>query len=92
MLRHPCMDSFPGLLGQFKLNRTPRFLLHNNSTLSDAAGHDNITDPQGHQVTTAELAINGQVKQRQVTSLSMDLQLNSDCPDIFGFQRWFLAS
>ena len=48
MLHHPGVDSLPGLLGQFKLNRTPRFLLHNNGTLSDTSGYDNITDPQGY--------------------------------------------
>ena len=85
------MDSIPGLLGQFKLNRTPRFLLPNNSTLSDATGYNNITNPQGHQVTTAELAINGQVKQSKVTHLSMDLEQDSDCPDILGLQRRLLA-
>jgi len=62
MFRHPGVDSLPGLLSQFKLHWTACFLLHNDGTLSDAAGHDNITDPQCHQVTTAELAVNSQVK------------------------------
>jgi hypothetical protein len=78
MLRHPGVDCLPGLLGQFKLNGTTSFLLHNNGTLSDAAGYDNITDPQGHQVTTAELAVNGQVEESQVSRLPMDLEQDSD--------------
>jgi hypothetical protein len=53
------LDSLPGLLSQFKLNGATSLLLHYNGTLSDASGYDNITDPQGYQITTAELAING---------------------------------
>jgi hypothetical protein len=78
MLRHPGMDSLPGLLGQFKLNWTTSFLLHNNGTLSDTSGHDDITGPQGHQVTTTELAVYGQVKQSKVSRFPMDLEQDSD--------------
>jgi hypothetical protein len=57
------------LFSQFKLNRATGFLLHDHGSLSDVSGHCNITDPQGHQITTAELAVNGQVKQCKVTPL-----------------------
>lgn len=66
-MRNPSMDSLPALPGQCKLNRTSDFLLHDNGPLSDISGHDNITIPQGHQITTAELAGNSRVKQGQVT-------------------------
>jgi hypothetical protein len=62
------------LFSQFKLNRATGFLLHDHGSLSDVSGHCNITDPQGHQITTAELAVNGQVKQCKVTPLPLDLE------------------
>jgi hypothetical protein len=85
------MDGIPGLLGQLELDGAPGFLLHDHGTLSDATGHGNITDPQGHQVTTAELAVNGQIKQGQVALLFQDLEPDANSPDLLGFQRGLLA-
>ena len=91
LLFQPGIDSLTGLPGQLKLNGATGFLLHDNCAIFDAVSHEDITDSQGNQITTAKLAVNGQVEQGQVARFPMDLKPDSDGPDFFGLQRRFLA-
>jgi hypothetical protein len=75
---NPAMHRIAGLFGQFELNRTPRFLLHKNSTLFDAASLTHITDTQSHQITASELAVNGQVEKSQIAYLFLQLEPGPD--------------
>jgi hypothetical protein len=56
------MDGLSGVFGQLELDRTTGFPLHDNGTLFDTTGHVHIADTQRDQVTTAQLAVNGQVE------------------------------
>jgi hypothetical protein len=49
-----------------KLDRASGLLLDDHRTFSHPAAGDHITDPQGDQVTAAQLAVDGQVEQGQV--------------------------
>jgi hypothetical protein len=68
-MRNPCLCRLAGLLGQFKLHRATSLLLHNHGTISHATTRDDITDPQGNQVTAAQFAVDGQIKQVKVAWL-----------------------
>ena len=67
----PGSNHLAGLFGQFKLDRSPRFLLHYKGALFDTVPGDNITEPQGHQIVTAEFAVDGEVEQGQVPWLAV---------------------
>ena len=50
-----------------------------------------ITDPQLHEIARSQLAINGQVKQRQFANPTAELQPNPDRPDVLWLERRLLA-
>jgi len=75
------MDSHACLPGQLKLNGATCFLLNNNGPLSDVAVHNDITGPQGYQITATELAINGRAEKGKVACFSRTLQPAPDQPD-----------
>jgi hypothetical protein len=52
--------------------------------------HD-IDDLHPDQIATAQLAVDGQVKERQVAMVLGQLKPNPDRPDMFGLKRSFLA-
>jgi hypothetical protein len=80
------------LLGQFKLYRATGLLFHDHGTFFDAAARDDITYPQGYQVTATQFAVDGQIKQGQVAGLAQNLQPDTNRSDLFGFQWQFLAA
>jgi hypothetical protein len=51
----------------------------------------NVSDPQFGQVTGTQLAIDGQVEERQITRLLSKLKSYSDSPDISDSERGFLT-
>ena len=56
----------------------PGFLLHDHGPLPDASSNRDVADPQGHQITATELAVNGHVEQRQIAYLFIELEQGPD--------------
>ena len=67
------------------------FMLHYNGAFFDAVPVNHVTEPQGHQIATAQLAVNGKIEQGQVTWLAVQLEPDKDSPDLPGLQWWLLA-
>jgi hypothetical protein len=75
------VDGLPGLLAQFKSDRTPGFLLSDCCAIGGVAAGCNILYPDSDDVTAAKLAVDGQIEQGKVAHTTFDLQLGPDCPD-----------
>lgn len=88
---HPGRDRSTGWFCQLKLDRPPGLLLDDHGTLSDSPAGNHITDPQSDQVATAQLAVDGQVEQGQITPFPCDLESHTCGPDLTGLQGWLLT-
>jgi hypothetical protein len=55
--RDPGSDRVPGLLGELKLHRSLRLLLHDNRSRGDIAALEHIANPKPNQIATAQPAI-----------------------------------
>src|SRR5262249_60846925 len=84
---HILVDRLPGLLRQFEPDRLSSLLLTNGSSLHRVPIGSNVLDPEGDDITTAQLAVDGQVKHRQLANAAFDLQLRADCPDVLRTKR-----
>ena len=51
----------------------------------------NVADTQSHQIAATQLAVDGEVKKREVTGSGRQLQTNPDSPDLLQLERAFLA-
>jgi hypothetical protein len=65
------------------LNRAPGLPLDNRGSISDVACDADILDPQAHEVAPAQLAVDGQVEHREVTSAVFDFKPGADRPNVF---------
>jgi len=50
-----------------------------------------IPDPNPDEVAGAQLAVYGEIEQREIANPSSDLQADTDGPDLVSFQRRLLA-
>jgi hypothetical protein len=66
---NPVAHRLSGLLGDFKLNRLPRLLLHHHCSSGYGRTMSNISDSNLDEVTASQFAIDGKVEQSQVTDL-----------------------
>jgi hypothetical protein len=41
-----------------------------------------MVDPDGNKIAAAQLAIDGEIEQRQIARQSVDLESGSNCPDM----------
>ena len=57
----------------------------------DLAGREDIGDLEPNQVAAAQLAVDGKVEERQFTGPLGDVETDTDRPDMFRFERLFLA-
>ena len=89
--RDPGSDRVSRLLSDLKLHRSLRLLLHDNRAWGDMNALDHITNAKPDQIASAQLAVNGEVEQREFTSSMIELQSNPDGPDLLQLQRWLLA-
>ena len=51
-----------------------------------------ISDSNSDQIAGSELAVDREIKQREVTGAPVQLEPNPDGPDISQFQWWLLAN
>ena len=56
-------DRGSGSLRDLELHRSPGLPLNNHRPIADAAGMGYVSDSDGHQVATSELAVDGEIKE-----------------------------
>ncbi|HEY6620347.1 MAG: hypothetical protein WA776_17220 [Xanthobacteraceae bacterium] len=61
------VDSLAGLIRQLELDWVTRLFLSNRCTVHRIAAWGNILDLDGHDIAATKLAIDGQIKQGEVT-------------------------
>src|SRR5487761_2049054 len=88
---HPCRDGVPCLLSDLELHRPPGLLLHDDCTGSDVTALDDIVHAETDQITATQLAINGEVEQREFARSMIQPQPNPDGPDFLQLKRGLLA-
>ena len=87
---NPFGDGFPRLVGQFELYRPMGLLLQNGGSTGYLVTVSDVRKLQFNQITGPELAIDGQVKQRQISRAISHLQADSYRPDFSELQRCLL--
>jgi hypothetical protein len=86
---HPIPDCRSRLLGDLELNRPVGFHLDHGGAVAHMASHGHVVDPEANQVATAQLAVDGEIEQREVATPLFELKPDADCPDV---QRALLAN
>jgi hypothetical protein len=81
------VDGLPGLIGQFELDRSSRLLLAYDRAIDGISIRRDIFDPQGDDVATTKLTVDGKIEQRKVSGPLFDQQSGSDRPDLVWPQR-----
>ena len=89
--RDPGRDRVPRLLGDLKLHRSLGLLLHDDRRGSDPTALDHIVDAKPDQIAPAQLAVDGEVEQREFPGSMIQLQSNPDGPDLLQLQWGLLA-
>src|SRR6266566_622029 len=89
--RDPGTDRVPRLFGDLELHRPLGLLLHDNRAWGNMTALEHIANVKPHQVAPAQLAVDGEIEQREFPDSMSQLQSNPDGPDLLQLQRWFLA-
>ena len=66
------------LLGDLKLDRPLRFLLHDDRAGRAPATLDHIVNAESNQIATAQLAVDGEVEQGDLAGIAGHLQTGAD--------------
>lgn len=82
-LGNPCGDGIPGLFRQFKLYRPLSFALHDHCPWLNLTAMDDIANPEIDQIAAAQLAIDGEIEERQISNAMVVLKVNTNGPDVF---------
>src|SRR5208282_49916 len=72
------VDRLPGLFGDLEPHRPAGLLLADRGTFNGVAVWGNILDLESHDIATAQLAVDGEVEQRQVALAVCHLKLGAD--------------
>ena len=78
----PVADRAPSLLADLKLNRPPGLLLDHGRSIANSPGNGYVVDPQPHEVAAPKLAVDGQIEHRKIALAALQLQANTNCPDV----------
>ena len=87
---NPVPDRVARVFRHIELNGPTSLALDDGDTLSDTFANYEIRDFQANKVTTAQLAIDGQVEQRQIPEVSNELKPGTNGPNLLWEQRTFL--
>jgi len=77
------------LLGQLNLHRLAGFLLNDGRAVSGGSVDDELANAKLYEVAAAQLAVDSNVEQRQVSKAVLPLLVEADRPDLLRLQRWF---
>src|SRR6516165_12658188 len=80
--RQILIDRLPGLLGELESYRPTGLSLAHGCPLYCMAVGGDVIDPDGDQVTSSQLAVDGEIEQRQLSHLPLDLKPGSYGPDM----------
>ena len=80
------------LVGQLKPHRPTSLLLPNSRAVHRVAAWRYIVDTNGYHVAATQLAVDGEIEQREIPLATLHLQLGSDRPDMTGPQRRLSAN
>jgi len=72
-----------GLFSQLKPNGTPYLFLANARSVNRISVRSNVLDLEGDEITASQLAVDGQIEQRQIAGSFLDLELGPDRPNMF---------
>src|SRR5262245_9785072 len=67
-IRQPIADCLSGLVRELEIERPGRFPLDHPCTGPHPAPHPHILPPEPHQVTAPQLAVDGKIEKREITS------------------------
>ena len=85
--RDVAVDCLSGLFRHLEPDGLARLLLAHGCPIDSVTVGSNVFDPQGHDITSSELAIDSQIKHGQVACAPRDLQLATDRPDVLWPER-----
>jgi hypothetical protein len=85
------VDRLPRLLGDLEPDRPTGLPLADCRAIDRVAVRRNILDPQSDHVTTAKLAVDGDVEEREIAYAACELQPSAYRPDMLRLKRWFRA-
>ena len=87
----PSKKSLARLGHDLELNGTLSFLLHDSRPISDRSTSNDVTDLQFHDVTTAQLAVDRQIKECPIPQSSMLVEKEPNCSNIARFEGTLCA-
>jgi len=85
------VNRLASLLSQFEPDRAAGLFLAYRCPVNRVPARGAVLDPEGDNITTAQLAVNCQIKHCQVAGAALDLKFGSDGPDMLGPQGRFCA-
>jgi hypothetical protein len=77
--------------GNLKLDGSARFLLKNQRARRHDLAMADVARPLGHEVATSKLAIDGQIKKREIATTVGDLKPDANRPYFLELERRFLT-
>jgi hypothetical protein len=84
---HPVGDGVARWLCQLEGNRPTGLLLDDRRSRPNGHPCDHVIQPQLYEIAAAQLAVDREVEQREITYAMVDGQPRSDFPDVLGLQR-----
>ena len=72
------VDGLPRVLGQLELHGVAGLLLSNGCPIDGIASRGDVLDLDAHHIAAAQLAVDGEVEERQVSLAPFDLKFGSD--------------
>jgi hypothetical protein len=85
------LERFSAQLGYLELHRSPLLSLHHYRTRVDVIFVGKVADSKTQEVAGAELGIDRQVKQGEVSEVAAKLQPDTDRPYLAELERCLLA-
>src|SRR5690606_35512823 len=83
----PCQQTCSGIARDLELNRSTGLLLDDHRPRANVMTGHQCADLELDQIATAQLAIDGEVKQRSVAHSALPIQEEPDCPNLPDLER-----
>ena len=83
------INRLAGLFGDLEPYRPAGFLLADRRSLNGVPVRGDVLDFESDDIATAQLAVDGEIEQRQVALAVCHLELGADRPDVFWPERRF---
>jgi hypothetical protein len=77
------VDRLAGLFRQFKPDGPPSLSLTDGCPVGTIAIRSNVLDLESDDIAASQLAVDGQIEQRQIAGSLLDLEFGPDRPDVF---------